>query len=449
MRKLLLGAVGLVVLAAAAFYGLMLYSRGPAPLPQSARVGAHPALPPPHPQILPTINTATAVGWPGKAAAPTAAPGLSVTRFAAGLDHPRWLYLLPNGDVLVALATTKPSTGHDLTSLVGNRMQRAAGAFGPGPDRVVLLRDANGDGVAEQRSVFLDNQKQPFGMALIGTTLYVANTDALWAYPYASGETRMRAKGRLVLKLPYRDGDNGHWTRNLLVSPDNRKIFITVGSSSNLADNGMAAEKRRADILEINSDGTGERVFASGLRNANGMAWEPQTGALWTVVNERDMLGDDLAPDYLTHVVEGGFYGWPYSYWGGHVDPRIPEKSRRPDLVARAIVPDYSLGAHVAALGLVFGQGSSLPARYREGAFVALHGSWNRSRPVGYKVVFVPFANGKPAGAPRDVLTGFLDDKAQARGRPVGLILDRTGALLVADDVGGVVWRLTGTEAGR
>ena len=441
MRKILLGVVGLVVLAAAAFYGLMLYSRGPAPLPEAARVGAQPTLPPPHPQILPTINTAHAVGWPDKAAAPKAAPGLSVTRFADGLDHPRWLYRLPNGDVLVAEATTKPSKGNDLTSLVGNRMQRAAGAFGTGPDRIVLLRDANGDGVAEQRSVFLDRQNQPFGMALIGTTLYVANTDALWAYPYTAGETQMAAKGRLILKLPHRDGDNGHWTRNLLVSPDGSNIFISVGSSSNLADHGMAAEKRRADILQINPDGSGERIYASGLRNPNGMAWEPQTGALWTVVNERDMLGDDLAPDYLTHVVDGGFYGWPYSYWGKHPDPRVTQD--RPDLVARAIVPDYSLGSHVAPLGLVFDTADGLPNQYRGGAFVALHGSWNRSKAVGYKVVFVPFANGKPAGPPRDVLTGFLDAGGQAQGRPVGLIFDRSGALLVADDVGGVVWRLT------
>ena len=313
----------------------------------------------------------------------------------------------------------------------------------PSPDRIILLRDTNGDGVADARHVFLKGLNQPFGMLLLGDTFYVANTDAVFAFPYTPGATALTGPGRLIVKLPHHAPDNGHWTRNLIASPDGTKIFIAVGSSSNLADNGMAAEKRRADILEINPDGSGERIYASGLRNPNGMAFEPQTKALWTVVNERDMLGDDLVPDYLTHVVQGGFYGWPYSYWGKHPDPRIAEKDRRPDLVARAITPDYALGSHVAPLGLVFYTGEALPARYRGGAFVGLHGSWNRSVRSGYKVVFVPFANGKPAGKPRDIVTGFLNAEGQAQGRPVGLAVDRTGALLVADDVGGAIWRVT------
>ena len=364
--------------------------------------------------------------------------------FADGLDHPRWLYRLPNGDVLVAEATTHAPEGSGITAIVAERLQRNAGALGPSPDRIVLLRDTNGDGVVDERHVFLDHLNQPFGMLLLGGTFYVANTDAVLAFPYWDGETHISAKGRLILKLPYHASDNGHWTRNLIASEDGTKIFVSVGSSSNLADNGMAAETRRADILEINPDGSGEQVYASGLRNPNGMAWNPQSHALWTVVNERDMLGDDLAPDYLTHVERGGFYGWPYSYWGKHVDPRVTQD--RPDLVARALTPDYSLGAHAAALGLLFYAADAFPPRYRGGAFVALHGSWNRSKRVGYKVIYVPFANGAPSGAPQDILTGFLNADGEARGRPVGLILDSAGAVLVADDVGGVVWRLTATK---
>lgn len=445
MRRISLGFVGAAMIGAAGFCGLTLHACAPSPLPETVRVGPRPSLPAPRPQLIPTINIAHAVGWPDKSAGPKAPAGFAVTRFADGLDHPRWLYRLPNGDVLVAEATTPTPKVEGVSSLVAKYLQEDAGALGSSPDRVVLLRDLDGDGIADERHTFLDHLNRPFGMLLLGDTFYVANTDAVLAFPYRQGETRIAAKSRVIAKLPDAPSADGHWTRNLIASEDGTRILIAVGSSSNIADNGMDAEKRRADILEINPDGTGERIFASGLRNPNGLAWEPRTHKLWTVVNERDMLGDDLAPDYLTHVEEGGFYGWPYSYWGGHADPRIAEKDRRPDLVARAIVPDYSLGAHVAALGLAFYTADAFPARYHGGAFVGLHGSWNRSDPVGYAVVFVPFANGQPAGPPQDFLTGFLDADGQAQGRPVGVVLDSAGALLVADDVGNVIWRVAAT----
>lgn len=442
LKRIIWGILAVVVIGVAGIYTLKFTSRGPAPLPHAATTGPNPTLQAPHPQIYPTIATAHAVGWP-RGAMPSVAKGLALAPFATGLTHPRWLYVLPNGDVLAAEATTQTPKITGITSYVAANLQEDAGATGPNPNDIVLLRDTNGDGIADERNIFLKGLNQPYGMLLLGSTFYVANTDAVYAFAYTPGATSLKGPGKLIVKLPHHEPDNGHWTRNIVASPDGTKIFIAVGSSSNLADHGMAAEKRRANILEINPDGSGERIYASGLRNPNGMAFEPETGALWTVVNERDMLGDDLVPDYLTHVEEGDFYGWPYSYWGRHKDPRIAEKDQRPDRVARAIVPDYALGAHVAPLGLVFDTADTLPARYKGGAFVALHGSWNRSVRSGYKVVFVPFAKGKPAGRLEDVVTGFLNADGQAQGRPVGLVLDKSGALLIADDVGGAIWRVT------
>jgi glucose/arabinose dehydrogenase len=317
---------------------------------------------------------------------------------------------------------------------------KAAGAGTPSPNRITLLRDLDGDGTAETRSVFLQGLNSPFGMALVGGDFYVANTDAVVRYPYRPGDTAIAAAPRKVLDLPAFPIDH-HWTKNLIASPDGSKPYATVGSNSNVGENGLDKEVDRAAILEFNRDGSGRRVFASGLRNPNGMGWQPQTKALWAAVNERDEIGNDLVPDYITSVQDGGFYGWPYSYWGAHVDERV--KPQRPDMVAKAIVPDYATGSHTATLGLTFYEGSALPERYRGGAFVGQHGSWNRKPPIGYKVVFVPFAQGRPSGPPEDVLTGFLTPDGKAQGRPVGVAVDKTGALLVADDVGNAVWRVT------
>ncbi|HVZ99117.1 MAG TPA: sorbosone dehydrogenase family protein [Caulobacterales bacterium] len=401
--------------------------------------GAHPNISAPNAGMLPTVNAARAVGWP-QGAKPTAPPGMEVTAYMSGLEHPRWLYVLSNGDVLVALASTEAETGGGIVGWVRNNVQRDAGAIGAGPNAIALLRDANGDGVVDAHALYAQNLRQPFGMVLLGDWLYVADTDAVLRYRYAPGDMRAAAPPETVIQLPYRRGGNGHWTRNIVARPDGQKLYVSVGSSSNIADNGIEAERDRAAIWEINPDGSGKRIFASGLRNPNGMDFEPTTGALWTVVNERDMLGDTLPPDYLTSVRDGAFYGWPYSYWGAHVDTRVTPP--RPDLVARAIAPDYALGAHTASLGLLFYRAALLPAHYRGGAFIGQHGSWNRSQRSGYKVVFVPFANGRPSGDVEDFLTGFLNARSQAQGRPVGVAVDRTGALLVADDVGGVIWRV-------
>jgi glucose/arabinose dehydrogenase len=320
------------------------------------------------------------------------------------------------------------------------REMKQAGAGTPSPNRIILLRDTDGDGVADTRDVFLDGLNSPFGMALVGDKLYVANTDAVLRFPYHPGDTRITAPGEKVVDLP--GGPlNHHWTKNIIASRDGTKLFVTVGSNSNVAENGMDKEEGRAAILEVDIASGRTRSYASGLRNPNGLAWQPQSGALWTVVNERDALGSDLVPDYLTAVRDGGFYGWPYSYYGQHVDARV--SPQRPDMVAKAIVPDYGLGTHSAALGLAFYEGRLLPAHYAGGAFIGLHGSWNRKPPAGYKVIFVPFADGRPAGPPEDVLSGFLDEKGEARGRPVGVAVDRAGAVLVADDVGNTVWRVT------
>lgn len=410
---------------------------GQAPAPPT--YGANPSLPAPKAGLLPTINVPKAVGWPA-GAAPVAAEGLTVTRYAEGLDHPRWLYLLPNGDVLVAEASSQPSKGGGITGFVANNMMRQGGAFDTGANHITLLRDADGDGDVDARHTFIDGLKQPMGMALVGETLYVANTDALLKFPYTAGATTLAGPGEKVLDLPYRAGSNGHWTRTLLASPDQTKLFIAIGSVSNIGDSGMAVEEGRAAIWEVTLATGAHRVFASGLRNPVGIDWEPSTTTLWTAVNERDMLGDNLVPDYMTSVKDGAFYGWPYSYFGQNVDTRVQPQDAA--LVAKAIAPDYALGAHTASLGLHFYTGAALPEKYRGGAFVGQHGSWNRSVPSGYKVVYVPFANGMPAGEAQDVLTGFLNAKGEAQGRPVGVATDRTGALLVADDAGDIVWRV-------
>ncbi len=428
--KLRLAVVAACLLTACA-------SGGPT-LPPEAGYGPDPQLPAPRKQLIPTVNIAPAEGWPaGQAPAP--APGLRIQAMATGLDHPRWLLVLPNGDVLVAESNAPPNGKKGLKAWFMKMFMKQAGAGVPSANRITLLRDADGDGVAEVRTAFIEGLHSPFGMALVGDDLYVANADSVVRFPYSQGQTRITAQGVKVTDLPGLPR-NHHWTKSLLASPDGAKLYATVGSNSNVAEEGMAIEEGRAAIWEIDRATGSKRLFATGLRNPNGVDWEPATGALWTVVNERDEIGDDLVPDYLTSVRDGGFYGWPYSYWGQNVDDRV--KPPRPDLVARAIRPDYGLGSHTAPLGLAFYRSAALPG-YQGGAFVGLHGSWNRSRANGYKVIFVPFAGGRPQGAPRDVLTGFLSPEEKAWGRPVGVAVDRSGALLVADDVGNVVWRVS------
>ncbi|WP_408950116.1 PQQ-dependent sugar dehydrogenase [Lysobacter sp. Hz 25] len=402
--------------------------------------GQRPTLPAPNKTLLPTVNIAPAVGWPS-GGNPVPAAGLAVTAFADGLDHPRWLHVLPNGDVLVAEsnapASDKKASG--IKAWIAGRMMKRAGAAVPSADRISLLRDADGDGVAEFRSVFLQGLHSPFGMALVGNDFYVANADAVLRFPYREGETSIAQAGVKITDLPA--GINHHWTKNLIASADGSKLYITVGSNSNVGENGMAMEEGRAAIWELDRASGKKRLFATGLRNPNGLAWEPTTGALWTAVNERDEIGSDLVPDYITSVRDGGFYGWPYSYYGQHVDVRV--KPQKPELVAKALVPDYALGPHTASLGIAFSQGTSLPAQFANGLFVGQHGSWNRKPKSGYKVIYVAFKNGQPDGQPVDVLTGFLDAAENAQGRPVDVRLDKHGALLVTDDVGNIVWRVT------
>lgn len=409
-------------------------------LPPAADMGPHPVLPAPNTSLVPTVLIAPAVGWP-QDGAPQAAAGTRVAAFARNLDHPRWLYVLPNGDVLVA-ETNAPPKPDDAKGIKGWAMgvvMKRAGAAVPSANRITLLRDTNGDGVADVRSVLLDGLNSPFGMALVGQDLYVATSDAVLRFPYSTGDLAIRTPGRKVVDLPAGD-INHHWTKNTIASADGRKLFVTVGSNSNVAERGMAAEEGRAAIWEVDLPSGAHRIFASGLRNPNGMAWEPVTGKLWTVVNERDELGSDLVPDYMTAVQDGGFYGWPYSYYGQHVDARVDPQ--RPDLVARAIVPDYALGAHTAPLGLAWSGGTTLPSAFASGMFIGQHGSWNRWPRSGYKVIFVPFQQGKPSGPAVDVLTGFVNGDGDAFGRPVGVAIDRKGALLVADDVGNTLWRV-------
>jgi glucose/arabinose dehydrogenase len=406
-------------------------------LPVEAVMGPAPQLTTPVKSPIPTVKVATAKGW-RDGTAPTPAAGFAVNEFARGLDHPRWLYVLPNGDVLVAETAAPPRPKpKGLRARIMAYFFKKAGSSVPSANRITLLRDADGDGVAETKQPFLENLFSPFGMALVGDQLYVANADALVRFPYRNGA--IAGPAVKVADLPA--GINHHWTKSLVASADGSKLYVGVGSNSNVAEKGMEIEVNRAAILEIDPRDGRTRVFASGLRNPVGLAWQPESGALWTAVNERDELGSDLVPDYMTSVRDGGFYGWPYSYYGQHVDDRV--KPQRPDLVATAIVPDYALGPHTASLGLTFYDAPLLPARYRGGAFIGQHGSWNRRPPSGYKVIFVPFANGKPNGPAEDVLTGFLDGEGNAQGRPVGVVVDRRGALLVADDVGNVIWRVT------
>ena len=410
-------------------------------LPVSAGTGPNPTLPPPDTALIPLVHVVEARGWLADQK-PAAAPGTTVLALARGLSHPRWLYVLPNGDVLVA-ETNAPPRPRDNRGIKGwffKKFQKKAGGAVPSANRITLLRDGDGDGIAETRSVFLSGLTAPFGMALVGDVFYVANTDAVVRFPYVEGQTRITAAGTKVVDLPAGER-NHHWTKNLVASPDGSKLYVSVGSNSNVAEHGIEEEEGRAAIWEVDVATGSHRIFAGGLRNPVGMAWQPETGALWAAVNERDELGSDLVPDYMTAVREGGFYGWPYSYYGQHVDKR--PKPRRPDLVATAIVPDYALGPHTASLGLTYAAATALPASFRQGMFVGQHGSWNRKPRSGYKVVFVPFAGGVPSGPPLDVLTGFVNDDGEAMGRPVGVALDRRGGLLVADDVGNTVWRVS------
>jgi glucose/arabinose dehydrogenase len=403
--------------------------------------GPSPVLPAPQKAWIPTVNVAKAVGWPagGK---PVAANGMAVNAFATGLDHPRTLYVLPNGDVLVAETNEppKPDDTRGIKGWVTKMVVSRAGAATPTANRITLLRDADGSGAARTRSVFLEGLNSPFGMVLVGDDFYVADSDAILRFPYHSGDSKITAPGVKLADLPA-GSINHHWTKDLTASPDGSILYATVGSNSNVGENGIEAETNRAAVLEIDRASGVTRLFASGLRNPNGPSWQPQSGALWVTVNERDELGDDLVPDYMTSVKDGGFYGWPYSYYGQHVDVRV--EPQRPDLVAKAIAPDYALGAHTASLGLTFNTGSLFPTAMAGGAFIGQHGSWNRKPRAGYKVIFVPFAGGKPSGGPQDVLTGFLNADGEAQGRPVGVRIDKQGALLVADDVGNAVWRVT------
>ncbi|MFO1139215.1 MAG: sorbosone dehydrogenase family protein [Paracoccus sp. (in: a-proteobacteria)] len=417
--------------------GAAMVRRRRAQTPRQAAMGASPAIPRARKQGIMTLKMPTARGWRGNEA-PTPAPGLQVNAFARDLQHPRWIEVLPNGDVLVAEALQEATPPRTLMDRATHATMRRARALGTSANRISLWRDSDGDGVAESREVFLDGQRQPFGMALVGDTFYVGNTDGIMAFDYQPGATRLSGPGRRL--TTFKPG--GHWTRSLIVSPDGKRIYAGVGSLTNIGDQGMEAEEGRAAIWELDLETGQARIFAGGLRNAVGMAWEPVTGALWTVVNERDGLGDETPPDYLTSVQEGGFYGWPYSYWGGTVDDRVPQD---PASVARAITPDYALGGHTASLGLCWVPEGTLPG-FPEGMAIGQHGSWNRAILSGYKLIFVPFANGRPSGPPRDILTGFLSaDEKFSYGRPVGVAVGPDGkSLLMADDVGDVIWRVSG-----
>jgi len=411
-----------------------------AALPVEAGIGPKPTLPAPSRSLIPDINVVKAIGWP-PGSTPITAPGTKVNAFATDLQHPRWLYVLPNGDVLVAEtnAPPRPKDGTGIRGWFFKKYQKKAGGAVPSANRITLLRDADCDGVAETRTAFLTGLNAPFGMALVGNTFYVANSDAVVSFPYKTGDTTITTAPTKVADLP--GGElNHHWTKNIIASADGTQLFAAVGSNSNVAENGMDQEVGRAAVWVIDLRTGANRVFASGLRNPVGMAWQPETQALWVAVNERDELGSDLVPDYMTTIRDGGFYGWPYSYFGATVDARV--KPQRPDLVAKAIVPDYALGPHTASLGLAWSGATSLPPPFRSGMFVGQHGSWNRTPRSGYRVIFVPFTSGKPSGQPIEVLTGFVKENGDAMGRPVGVVIDSLGALLVADDVGNAVWRV-------
>ena len=438
----------LSVLTAVAAATLLVACGETAKLPPELTTGPTPQLATPNKTLVPTVNIAPAVGWTDTAT-PTPASGFAVAALARGLDHPRWLYVLPNGDVLVAESNAppkpnEPKDGGDglfaqIRHKVMGMVMKRAGAGTPSANRITLLRDVNHDGVAEVREVFLQNLTSPYGMVLVGNELFIANADALVKVPYTEGQTKITAAPTLVTDLPA--GINHHWTKNVIANREGTKLYVTVGSNSNIGENGIPAEEGRAAIWEVDVKSGAKREFASGLRNPNGMGFEPETQVLWTVVNERDEIGSDLVPDYLTSVKDGAFYGWPWSYYGGHVDVRV--LPQRPDMVAKAIAPDFALGSHVAPLGMTFSNPRGMPGDFANGVFIGEHGSWNRRPLSGYKVVFVPFIGGRPSGSPVDVLTGFLNADDKAQGRPVGVALDKSGALLVADDVGNAVWRVS------
>lgn len=415
-----------------------------AKLPESAGFGPTPQLPAPNKTMMPTVHIAPAKGWEnGKT--PVAADGMRVAAFADKLAHPRWVYVLPNGDVLVAEtdAPPKPEDGKGIRGWIMKKIMKRAGSGTPSANRITLLRDADGDGVADQRSVFIKDLNSPFGMVLVGNDFYVADTDAVLRFPYVPGQPGITEPGQKLVDLPA-GPINHHWTKNIIASPDGSKLYVTVGSNSNVGENGIDKEAGRAAIWEVDRQTGQHRIYASGLRNPNGMVWEPTTKMLWTSVNERDEIGSDLVPDYITSVRDGGFYGWPFSYYGQHVDERV--KPPAPDMVAKAIVPDYAVGAHTASIGMTGAAGNSLPAQFHDGMFVSQHGSWNRKPRAGYKVIFVPFDRGRPKGAPFEVLSGFLTDDGEAQGRPVGVAIDKRGGLLVADDVGNMIWRVSGAN---
>jgi glucose/arabinose dehydrogenase len=446
MRAFLIILAVIVVIVAAAVGGAVYiagYSEH-ATLPVAAGFGPNPQLPPPDPRLLPTIHPAKAVGWreDGK---PTAHAGLQVAAFARDLAHPRWLYVLPNGDVLVAETTgpAKPDDGKGLVGAVAGMIVQYAGATGPSANRITLLRPGQGEGTVEKRTVFLSGLNAPFGMVLVGDRLYVADTDAVMSFPYHAGDTEIHDPGTKLVDLPA-GTINHHWTKDITAGADGSKLYVSVGSNSNVGENGMAAEEGRAAIWEVDRATGTHRIFASGLRNPNGLSWEPESGALWAAVNERDEIGSDLVPDYMTSVKDGAFYGWPYSYYGQHADIRV--QPPMPDMVAKAIAPDYALGPHTASLGLAFNHNVGLAGVFGNGAFIGQHGSWNRNPPSGYDVIFVPFSGGHPNGPAVDVLTSFLSPTGEAQGRPVGVAFDKTNALLVADDVGNTVWRVAATE---
>jgi len=424
-----------------ALAGALAAGAPPSTMPPPSSTGPHPTLPSPHRTLVPTVEVADTVGWK-EGETPTAAAGFAVAEFARDLDHPRWLYVLPNGDVLVAEsdAPPKPDDGKGIKGAIMKTLMKKAGSATPSANRISLLRDDDRDGKADRSFVFASGLNSPIGMALVGDAFYVANTDAVVRFAYAAGATRLDGSGERIVDLPA-GTINHHWTKNIIATPDGASLYVAIGSNSNVGENGIDAERGRAAVSRIDLATRTLQPFASGLRNPVGLAFQPDSGALWTAVNERDELGDDLVPDYITSVKDGAFYGWPYSWWGSHVDERM--KPANPGRVAAAIAPDYALGAHTASLGLAFCTDAAFGAHHRHGAFVGQHGSWNRSQPSGYQVLFVPFTDGKPSGPPEPVLTGFLDADGKARGRPVGVAFDEHGGLLVADDVGGRVWRVT------
>jgi glucose/arabinose dehydrogenase len=432
MRALILTGAGALALAACS---------GKTDFDRTTQMGSNPVLPAPQQYLVPPMHVAPVARWQA-GQTPTVPAGMAIKALATGFQHPRQVYVLPNGDVLVVESSGPPAPVHRPKEIVMGWVQGHAGAGAKGANRITLLRDTNGDGVADVRTVFLDHLNSPFGVALVGGDLYVANTDALVRYPYVTGQTQITAPGTKLTDLPGGPIDH-HWTKSLAAGPDGSKLYVGVGSNSNITENGMEAEKERAAVWEVDRATGAHRLFATGLRNPTGVAFEPVSHRLWAVANERDELGPDLVPDYLTSVKDGAFYGWPYSYYGQHIDPRV--MPQRPDLVAKAIPPDVALSSHTAPLGLTFFAGNTLGARFAGGgAFVGEHGSWDRNPFNGYKVVWVPFANGRPTGKPQDIVTGFLSADGKARGRPVGVAIDKSGALLIADDLGDTVWRVTG-----